>query len=743
MLKTVEWAENRAYRSRSENEPFEFYLHGLCNSKRFDLLLGYFSSAAINLLSLGFATFLYNGGTLRLVVNNILSKEDKDTLIAAENIDQTKTLIDLSDIRSLHKSLDDYGRHFFECLAWLIANKRIQFKIIRPKEGLGISHFKDGIFYDEKDYVGFSASCNFTAYGLVENLERLTAFLSWEDESSNKFVKTFKRDFEEYFFERSKDIAYLKANEIEVAIKNEFGDKSVDELLIQEGELIKKRSQLLDSRRIKKVLQKVLTKIEEIEITPRFPYPEGAREYQKEAYENWCNNNLHGIFAMATGTGKTITSLNCLLQDTLKKEKPIYHALILVPTITLVNQWEEEAKKFNFKEIIKVSSKDDWESSLATTISTSKRINKSFIVITTYASFIRDRFFRYIKDFPEDTVLIADEAHNIGSPSVLAKLPQVPFQKKIGLSATPKRIYDPDGSLAMEDFFKDQEPYTYTFTMERAIEEGILCKYYYHPHIVNLTADELKEYIDISKSLAKFFNKETGSFDSSDIVEKLLLKRKRIIHKAQNKLGETKAILQERFSREHNLRFTFIYVPEGNTVEIVDDETETEENIRLINQYTREIGRIDDSIMVNQFISGMADRNDVLVQFKEGRIQVIASMKCLDEGVDIPRAEHAIFCSSTGNPRQFIQRRGRILRKHKDKNVAIIHDLVVIPDLSASSENSDTFNTEKKLVEKELERVMYFASLSINPFETETVFQDVCNHYDLNIYTIHNKLKNS
>ena len=278
--------------------------------------------------------------------------------------------------------------------------------------------------------------------------------------------------------------------------------------------------------------------------------------------------------------------------------------------------------------------------------------------------------------------------------------------------------------------------------MERAIEEGILCKYYYYPHIVALSSLELDAYIEISKKLSKFFNTKTGSFDADEIVQKLLLKRKRIIHKAENKLQTTKDILQKRFNEEHNLSYTFIYVPEGNTVEITDDENESKGDIKLINQYTREIAKIDDSITVNQFISGMPDRNEILEQFKESKIQVIASMKCLDEGVDIPRAEHAIFCSSTGNPRQFIQRRGRILRKHRDKSIAIIHDLVVVPDLSSSSINSDTFNVERKLVEKELERVIYFASLSINPFETERVFAEVCSHYNLNIYTIHNKLKN-
>ena len=444
---------------------------------------------------------------------------------------------------------------------------------------------------------------------------------------------------------------------------------------------------------------------------------------------------------MATGTGKTITSLNCLLQEIQNTEDRIYHALILVPTITLVNQWEDEAKAFNFQEIIKVSSKNQWEGDLATTLSIAKRIPTSFIIITTYASFTKERFNKYIQQFPKDTILIADEAHNVGSPSVVNRLTSLPFQKRIGLSATPKRIYDLEGSSAMEAFFKDKEPYTYSFSMERAIEEGILCKYYYHPHIVHLTSEELKEYIEITKKLAKFFNKESGSFEMSDIVEKLLLKRKRIIHKAENKLCITKRILQERFKKEGNLNYTFIYVPEGKAVEGMDDEIEIEEDLKIINQYTRAIGQIDDSIMVNQFVSGMRDRNEVLEQFKVGKIQVIASMKCLDEGVDIPRAEHAIFCSSTGNPRQFIQRRGRILRKHPQKDIAVIHDLVVVPDLTHSDVNSDTFKAERSLVEKELERVMYFASLAINPYETERTFTEVCEHYDLNIYTIHNKLK--
>jgi superfamily II DNA or RNA helicase len=409
----------------------------------------------------------------------------------------------------------------------------------------------------------------------------------------------------------------------------------------------------------------------------------------------------------------------------------------------LVNQWEQEAKSFNFQDVIKVSSKVDWERGLATVLSTAKRLPRLFIIISTYASFIRERFNKYMEQLPSDTVFIADEAHNIGSRSVLSSLQNLKVEKRIALSATPKRIYDPEGSAAMEAYFNDSEPYTYTFSMERAITEGILCNYDYHPHIVQLTSSELEEYAEISKKLSRLFSAKTGGFTNEDLAQMLLMKRKRIIHKAENKLALTRRILEEQFREQGNLRYTFIYVPEGITTEPAEEDTDDEgmENIRLIHQYTREVGSIDPSILVNQFVSGMPDRDQVLNQFKSGRIQVIASMKCLDEGVDIPRAEHAIFCSSTGNPRQFIQRRGRILRKHPDKLKAVIHDLIVVPDLTVSTPYSETYQLERILVRKELERVMYFASLSNNPFETEGLFSEICEHYDLNIYTIHQELQ--
>lgn len=741
MLKEVDWSDDRAYRSESENEPVQFYMEGLCNSQKFDLLLGYFSSAAISVLSLGFATFLYSGGIVRMVVNNVLSQADRDVIKAGREGEVADGEIDLTDMKKLKRTLDDYGKHFFECLAWLIANDKIQIKIIRPKSGKGIAHYKSGVFSDGTNSAGFKASCNFTAYGLLENLEELDAFLSWENSRSSKMINRQNRDFEEIFSGNANFVDYLEVEDVAVAIRKEFGNKSLNELIIQERELVEKKSKGLENRGIRKTFEKVITRIEEIVREPKFPYSQGPRQYQVSAYENWNNNGHKGIFAMATGTGKTITSLNCVLNELRKSPDKIYHALILVPTITLVEQWAKEVRSFNFQDVFRISSKVNWENEVTTLISSSKRIPISFILISTYASFVKPKFQSLIKDLPEDTIFIADEGHNLASPTVAGRIRNFKLKKRIGLSATPKRIYDPEGTAEMEVFFEDKEPYTFSFSMERAIREGVLCQYYYFPHIIKLTPDELEEYIQISKRLANLYRFSQKDSDNSILIEKLLLARKRIIHKANNKLEATIEILRGQFQQKGDLKYTFVYVPEGETFEIREEEDELiEENIRLINQYTREIAKINSKILVNQFVSGMQDRDAILKQFQQGVIDVIASMKCLDEGVDIPRAETAIFCSSTGNPRQFIQRRGRILRKHPEKDHAVIHDLVVMPDYESQTENSETYDLEKGMVKKELERVMYFASLSRNPYFTEDVFREICHHYNLNIYTIQNEL---
>lgn len=748
MLKDCDWSIDRDYKTGTENEPLQFYLDGLANSSEFHLLLGYFSSAAINLLSVGFATFISKGGKMRMVINHLLSAKDKEAFEKGQNSDNLNKVFDLSDVVSLGKVLDEYDTHFFECLAYLIAEKRIEIKVIKPKNNRGIAHYKSGVFSDGKNSVGYKASCNFTLFGLSENLEELEAFLDWENERSNKLIKKQLKIIDSYFSEQDEDVEYLSANEIEVAIKDKFGNKNIDELIVQEEQLFEKKRSLIKNNKLKQTIVKLYDDIDKNLKNPKFPYAEGPREYQQMAFENWKNNNQQGLFAMATGTGKTITSLNCLLE--VYKKTSYYKALILVPTITLVNQWENECKKFNFTNIVKVCSKSRWKNDFAS-ILTRERLSPteqvSYIVISTYASFARENIFSELNQLPAKTLLIADECHNMGSSTLLKLLPKVNCKRRIGLSATPERQFDEEGTKKIYAFFNSENGYTYEFSMELAINgdiendiKPVLCRYYYYPHLVSLTESEMSDYMELSLKISKFYKSESDSFSNNPILTALLLARKRIIHKASNKISVFYDILKEQYKKKGNLKYTLVYVPEGNDPNDYfetdhfseNDETENDnDTVHLIDVFTEAVKDIDKRTTIKQFISGTNDKEYILEQFANGEIDVLTSMKCLDEGVDVPRAELAIFCASTGNPRQFVQRRGRILRQHSEKQFAYIHDLVVIPEINP---NSESYKMERSMLKKELERVNNFALLSENSSHTINVLLDTMNYYNLNLY---------
>lgn len=755
MLKTdIIWPEHRRYKSRTEWEPIGFFSDCLCNATSFDLMLGFFSSSAISVLANGFAIFLYNGGKMRLIVNDILTDEDKNA-IAAGSCDIEIPYFDISDIQKIKNTLSERDQHFFDCLAWLIRHNRLEIKIIAPKSGIGISHTKSGIFSDGIDGVGFDGSCNFSRTALVDNIESLTISCEWDGNIEIAKLKSIKEDFENVFHEKDDNVLYLSADKVKTQITENFPDKTISELLESEYNILKKQHQQNISKRITKALDNarerlevIIDKLKDTELKvavvknnePHFPYSTGPRDYQIQAFENWKANKQKGLFAMATGTGKTITSLNCLLE--IYKRLGYYKALILVPTITLVDQWEKECAKFNFTNVIKVCSKySGWQTSLANIrmLELSNPDNKqSYVIISTYASFIRPANFIELNQFPKNKLLlIADEAHNMGAGLIAKRLNDIKYSRRIGLSATPERQFDEEGNARLMEFFGCDGAYTFEYSMAEAIRNKALCKYYYYPHLVKLTNEEMVQYIELSKKIVKIINREDD--DSREILKRLLLKRKQIIHKAENKKSIFEDILKGHREKTGSLKYTLVYVPEGNQpddqVADVFDTTERikddEDTIHLINEYTRIVRDLDSHIVVRQFTSESTDRDAMLADFAKGNIDVLTSMKCLDEGVDVPRSELAIFCASTGNPRQFIQRRGRVLRTHPDKRFAIIHDLVVIPPINF---DPDCYELEKSLVSAEIRRVRDFALLSENCNDTLNALDDVLNQYQISIF---------
>lgn len=755
MLKEVSFPTHRRFRSRTEWEPIGFFSDCLCNSTQFDLMLGFFSSSAINVLADGFASFLYNGGRMNLIVNDILTEQDK-AAIANGELDTPIPYFNIDDIEKLKNTLSERDAHFFDCLAWLIRNNRLDIKIVAPKDGIGISHTKTGVFSDGVNKVGFDGSCNFSRSALIDNIESLTVSCDWDGNTSAATINEIKIEFERVFSGKDENVVFVSADKVRTHIVDSFKNKELKDLLEEEYKFIQ---QDIDNKSLPKSVLKALDKAKnkvEIEIEkirnkseeispidfgkPRFPYESGPFDYQKQAFEKWKNNKQKGLFAMATGTGKTITSLNCLLE--IYNKLGYYKAIILVPTITLVEQWEIECRKFNFTTIIKVCSKyNNWKSAVANLRlleMTSPDNNLSYIIISTYASFVRSNVFIELNQFPQKKLLlIADEAHNMGGGLMINRLNDIKYLRRIGLSATPERQFDDNGNRRLLDFFGCGDNYTFEYPMAEAIEKGVLCRYYYYPHIVKLTDNEMSDYIELSKKIVRIMGFQDD--ESQERLKMLLLKRKRIIHKAANKLCAFQQIVEQRMTEKGNLKYTLVYVPEGNKPDNFEadifDQSDTllsdPESEHLIDDFTRIVRDMDSHIIVRQFTSESKDRDVLLKGFAEGSIDVLTSMKCLDEGVDVPRSELAIFCASTGNPRQFVQRRGRVLRTHKDKRFAIIHDLIVIPD---NVFDEECYTLEKSLVESELKRVRDFALLSENINDTIRELDDVLNKYEISIF---------
>ena len=742
MLYEVDWAEDGTYRPGEYNSPEKFFNDGLENSNEFDLQLGYFSSAAISVLADGFASFISKGGRMRLVINHIVSEADKYAINKGVNggiID----CFDLTNFEELKKTFDEYQTQFFECLAFLIYRKRIDIRIIKPRNKKGIAHTKSGQFRDGDSITSFTGSANFTISGLFNNLEEIKIDRSDSvDVMVQKRIESQRKEFNSIMDMKKTGVEYLSPNNLISAITESYKSKDVEELLDVEQKLRK----LKKEKAIKERQRTAVVREELEEIKPRFPYPTGPREYQKLAFENWKSNSQKGLFAMATGTGKTITSLNCLLEIYLRKG--YYKSIILVPTITLVNQWEQECKKFRFSNIIKVCSKNpNWRDEVERVRFNEKyraenEPEVSYIIISTYASYAREKVFNVLNSFDKQRLLmIADECHNMASGSLVMRLKKIPYLRRIGLSATPDRQFDDAGNAKLRKFFGTEEKYTYEYSMEDAIKNGVLCRYMYYPHLIRLTSDEMDAYIKISEKIAKYFNYDTNEFTHiDDTLKMLLLARKRIIHKAENKLSTFINIIKKRHEEKGNLKYSLVYVPEGNKPDYIDggddydisdvimDDSDAE---HLINIYSHAITEIDERVTVKKFTSGQTDREQILADFANGKLQVLTSMKCLDEGVDVPRSEFAVFCSSTGNPRQFIQRRGRILRMHPDKSMAEVHDLVVVPEVSL---NCNSYKLERSLLKTELKRVNNFALLSENPSYSEMELREVMEHYGLNLY---------
>jgi superfamily II DNA or RNA helicase len=722
--------------STGEIEPSEFYYSALCNSNKFDLGLGFFHSSGFQALAFGFAKFLHLGGKMRIIINDNLEEEDKNA-IERGMIEDPDSFIEAKILKSfdkLFKTLSRKDEHFFNCLSYLIASKNLQIQaVVSTKNYSGIAHQKYGLFYDGSgNRIGFNGSANFSKNAMENNLETLSCYCSWREGDLQR-IEHYEQLFNKSWEGRSEVARIIPLEKVKVSISKKFPPQKIDTLISAEKKLSKRNKTRVKYREGNEQVEDISS--EGLTVKPSFPFESGPRQYQLDAYNNWKQKNFQGIFAMATGTGKTITSLNCVLEE--YKNSAQYYIVILVPSLSLVEQWKKEISKFSFTNIFEISGNENWRKRV-TVLKNSLKWDPSnnFAIISTYQSFTNDEVVRLINDINSNTnnqlIIIADEAHNIGSESVKTAFAKINIQKRIALSATPKRNFDPEGTSTIEELFSDEPPYCYNFSLRRAIEENYLSTYFYYPIIVRLDGEELEEYMKITIDIVK---RTGGNIDLSDpFTTALLLKRKRIINKAKDKINVLRKIIRQ--IGEEKLKYTFLYAPEGSSEE--DDQSMLKSMQDVIKG---EFPNLRYNSITSKNPSNLRDRFNVLRGFEEGRIDVLFAMKILDEGVDVPRTEIGIFASSTGNPRQFIQRRGRLLRLHPNKLNAKIYDMIVVPNFNSKFYNNKYFKTEQSFVKKEMTRVAYFASLSLNFTEARDALENITEYYNLSLSTIISELE--
>lgn len=685
------------YSTKRLHQPVEFFTSALSNSSSLDLGLGYFSSACFNVLACGFAHFIKNGGNMRMYINPNLTEDDYNLLKNNDEDEFKQRLIDSYD--KLFNILSRRDELFFRCLSYLIQQKRIDIRIAVLNEG-GIAHEKFGIFTDSfGDEVAFNGSMNLTASGLTRNIESIDCTCSWHNEENKERIDSYHHDFEGIWNGTNKDVTLFSSEDFCNTIVQRYPSEKLDDLIVEETETIRDLE-----------VRKDLISPDDPHFPSKFP---GAFPYQVEAYNSWCMNGKTGIFAMATGTGKTITSLNCALEEFYADG--FYRLLILVPSLALVEQWEQEASNFNYRNIIMVSSENSlWRSELLSIIRKIERGKSvNFVIISTYNSFVIKDFQALLPNLSAGTILIADEAHNIGSSSVREAFRRLTIERRIALSATPQRVYDEVGTKEIETFFNDTFPYVYSFSMKKAIEMERLMNYYYHPRVAFLDEDEMSKYAFYTRQLLQMYSEESGSFSDPERAQQLLMSRKNILHKARNKMNLYREIIEE--IGEDKLRYCFVYSAAGKRYDQRPDEND-QYDTEIIKEMLAVTKEVYPSIRCNSYTSNDSKeaRRQKLDAFAQGHIDILFAKNCLDEGVDVPRAEYGIFTSSTGNPRQFIQRRGRLIRRHPDKKFAYIYDMVVSPNFHSPQYDRKWWSMEKHLVEGEMRRVANFACLASN-----------------------------
>ena len=665
---------NHSYKSSKNNLIKEFYNPVLSEAVDYNRTTGFFNSHSLALAAKGLKNFILNDGKMRLLCGTQLSDEDIDGIVNASEIAEKISENFLNDLDSIY---DDIQLNHVKLLAWMVDNGFLEIRIGVVKNELGytggILHEKTGILKDkEGNTLIFSGSNNETAKGWSSwgygNIEKFKVFFSWENEDFD-----MEEDIEGFEEDWNDENEYLDVMPVPEAANEgllKLAPESFDEVMVlplSYGEMFGTG----DKREL--------------------------RDYQEEAISKWFENEKQGIFEMATGTGKTFTALNCISK--LLKEEDELLTVIACPYSHLVEQWATDVENFlNIKTFrIYASGNNKWKKDLSDlAFDFDLGVVDKAVVLTTHNTFSSDFFINEISGISVNTFLIVDEVHHVASKSFSLGLLD-DYNYRLGLSATPYIYNNQEATDLLFDYFNG---IVFSYGIKKALtptgkEESILAPYDYFPKKVELNEEELSEYMELSKEIARLsiFNKDKPS----ESYKRLLFKRKNIINDAKSKLDCLRDIIRE---YDGDLDHLIIFCSPHQIYTVLD--ILKEEGVSPVSKFTK-----DEGTQKSEQFGGKSEREYLVDKFDEGYFKSLVAIRCLDEGVDIPSADKVIIMSSSNNPKEYVQRRGRVLRRYEGKEKAEIYDMAVI-------QSDDSGNLIESIIEGEKNRLKDFISLCEN-----------------------------
>ena len=648
-------------------------------------MVGFFSSEVLASLAPGLAAYIAGSTeSFRLLISPFLRQEDQEAIKQG-----TKTEEQIADerIEDIIITEDALKQHTLKCLSWLLRSGRIEIKVALLKDAL--FHPKVWLFTDGQDSIAVHGSSNVTYSGIRRNIEQVAVANSWADSSQKYIVEKLRSQFDLLWANKEKHCVVIPIPEAlqEQLIRDYYSERPPSEKVYEEL-----YNRAIEPSEDTAPIAFLKSEESNFEIPASLQYENGPYKHQGKAVSAWCNGGHQGILEMATGSGKTITAM-VSARKLYDEHRPLL-IVVAAPYIPLVQQWCDEIEPFGLKPInLTLSSGQKGRATVLSRLRRRLKHGDSQVeaIVVSHDTLCTPSFHTELEKFEATRLLIADEVHNLGREGFIDSPPDF-FENRLGLSATPIRQYDQEGTEALFQFFGNV---VFKFTLTEAI--GVcLVEYDYYIHPVELTCDEMDKWYDLTAKIkANAWRQDSKGPD--DYLVKLFRNRRVLLETAENKVQA----LREALDQEdlENLKHTLIYTSDKGPHQLDSVNSLLKHHGLLYHQLTHE--ETQDRLKTAEIIQS----------FQEGTLRILTAKRVLDEGVNIPQIQKAFVLASTTVERQWVQRRGRLLRTCEKigKTHAEIHDFIAIPpDLD------ETDNDTKKLIKSELLRAQEFAKLARN-----------------------------